>query len=463
VRTRITLFAALAAALAAPAGAQAATFTVSDDGDSGPGTLRDAINDANATPGADTITFLSSVHTIAITSTLPTVTGPVTIRDSEGDVTVSSSTAGASPLIRFAGSADGSRIERVGFTRSGGTGIEVAGDARQVTVTRSPVFGSGINPIDLLGAANDGIGTPEVRVGPRQADGTLPVSGNGPGGTAEIFRGDPRGSSPISYLASVGSDGSFGYVPPSELQPGEHVAATVTDGSGNTSEFSPTATVPSDVVSPWIAGARAVSTNAIVVQPTEPLDPGSVQLADFVVQMAAKPRAVAGGSIASDGSSLTLRTSTAWLPGEAGFLQLTGPGALTDSVGNQNLDLSAVRVAAAPGDLIAPVITSLSFKPRRMCLTKNRRCRKPGMRITFIASEKGRGKLQAVRGSRAKSKNFDVEAGRNTYRFDGTFRGKKLRAGRYALVITMTDVVGNEAAETPFKTFYVVRTTARRR
>ena len=58
------------------------TFTVTDAGDSGAGTLRQAILDANANAGADTIAFNivgSGVHTLAPASALPTITGPVTI------------------------------------------------------------------------------------------------------------------------------------------------------------------------------------------------------------------------------------------------------------------------------------------------------------------------------------------------------------------------------------------------
>ena len=66
-----------AAALAA-----ANTYTVTSTADSGAGTLRQAITDANANSGADTIAFNitgSGVHTIVLASGLPTVTSPVTI------------------------------------------------------------------------------------------------------------------------------------------------------------------------------------------------------------------------------------------------------------------------------------------------------------------------------------------------------------------------------------------------
>jgi hypothetical protein len=57
-------------------------FTVTNTNDSGTGSLRQAILNANAAPGADTINFNISgtgVHTIAPTSALPTVTEAVTI------------------------------------------------------------------------------------------------------------------------------------------------------------------------------------------------------------------------------------------------------------------------------------------------------------------------------------------------------------------------------------------------
>jgi hypothetical protein len=59
-----------------------ATFTVTNTADSGAGSLRQAILDANAAGGADTIAFNivgSGVHTIAPVSALPTITGVVTI------------------------------------------------------------------------------------------------------------------------------------------------------------------------------------------------------------------------------------------------------------------------------------------------------------------------------------------------------------------------------------------------
>jgi len=53
----------------------AATFTVTNTNDSGPGSLRQAILDANGNPGLDTIQFAipgPGVHTITPLTPLPT-------------------------------------------------------------------------------------------------------------------------------------------------------------------------------------------------------------------------------------------------------------------------------------------------------------------------------------------------------------------------------------------------------
>ena len=62
------------------ADAQANTFIVTTLNDSGAGSLRQAITDANANPGADTIMFANGLTgTIALTSALPNLTDDVTL------------------------------------------------------------------------------------------------------------------------------------------------------------------------------------------------------------------------------------------------------------------------------------------------------------------------------------------------------------------------------------------------
>src|SRR5215813_11112292 len=61
---------------------RANTFVVTNTDNSGPGSLAQAILDANANPGPDIITFNipgSGVHTISPNTSLPTITDPLTI------------------------------------------------------------------------------------------------------------------------------------------------------------------------------------------------------------------------------------------------------------------------------------------------------------------------------------------------------------------------------------------------
>jgi hypothetical protein len=72
----------LASTLGVPALARAATFVVSNVGDTGPGSLRQAIFDANAALGPDDIAFAiagAGPHVIAPATALPDLTGPVVL------------------------------------------------------------------------------------------------------------------------------------------------------------------------------------------------------------------------------------------------------------------------------------------------------------------------------------------------------------------------------------------------
>ena len=83
---------------------EAATYVVSSTADSGAGTLRQAILDANANSGLDTITFSilgAGVHTIAPATPLPAITDPVIV-----DGTTQPGYAGQ-PLIELNGSSAG--------------------------------------------------------------------------------------------------------------------------------------------------------------------------------------------------------------------------------------------------------------------------------------------------------------------------------------------------------------------
>jgi hypothetical protein len=80
-RRRAAIVGAAVLAAAFAGNATAATFHVTTTADSGPGSLRQAILDANAADGADTIDFAIPVapYTIRPATALPTITGALTI------------------------------------------------------------------------------------------------------------------------------------------------------------------------------------------------------------------------------------------------------------------------------------------------------------------------------------------------------------------------------------------------
>jgi trimeric autotransporter adhesin len=123
-RTLILVIAALmAASLFFARPAQADTFTVTNNRDDGLGSLRQAMEVANAVAGADTIEFDipgSGVSTIAPTSPLPVITGPVTI---DGY-----SQPGSRPNSRKTGANDAViLIELSGFNAGQQNGLRVTG------------------------------------------------------------------------------------------------------------------------------------------------------------------------------------------------------------------------------------------------------------------------------------------------------------------------------------------------
>jgi hypothetical protein len=108
----------------------ATTYTVTSTADSGAGSLRQAIMDANANPGADTIAFNitgSGVHTITPATLLPTITDAVTISgytQSGASANTNGPSQGTNAVILI--EIDG---ENIGF---GSTGLTI--DAAGVTI-----------------------------------------------------------------------------------------------------------------------------------------------------------------------------------------------------------------------------------------------------------------------------------------------------------------------------------------
>ncbi len=104
--------------------AKAATFTVTNTNDSGAGSLRDAITQANASPGFDLIAFNipgAGPHTIMPLSSLPQITDPV---DIDGE---SQPGYAGLPLIEIDGSALASSGTSCFFLTSGASGSYIHG------------------------------------------------------------------------------------------------------------------------------------------------------------------------------------------------------------------------------------------------------------------------------------------------------------------------------------------------
>jgi hypothetical protein len=138
-----------------------ATFTVTTT-DSGAGSLRQAILDANASPGADTIVFAiasggGAVKTIAPAAALPQVRSPVTIDATTQPgyagtpVVELSGFTGSSTGIQLAAGSDGSVVRGLAINRWGGSAVRV--EAPRCVVERNYL---GTDPTGSIDRGNGG-------------------------------------------------------------------------------------------------------------------------------------------------------------------------------------------------------------------------------------------------------------------------------------------------------------------
>jgi Calx-beta domain len=146
-----------------PSASAATTFTVTNTNDSGAGSLRQAITNANAAAGADMIVFNipgAGAHTIAPSQPLPTITDPVTI-----DGTTQPGFSGT-PIIELNGSGgngDGLRIttgdcvvQGLVINRFGGAGIVISTTSGN-NIIKGNYLGTDITGTIDLGNTNSGL------------------------------------------------------------------------------------------------------------------------------------------------------------------------------------------------------------------------------------------------------------------------------------------------------------------
>ncbi|MGA9350073.1 MAG: right-handed parallel beta-helix repeat-containing protein [Anaerolineae bacterium] len=219
--------------------AQAATYTVTNTNDSGPGSLRQAIIDANANPGLDTITFsIPSTDTrysnwtgpsdywwkITVTSSLPTINDAVTIDGTTQTTNQGNTNPGqvgtggtvgvdAISLPRY----DKPEIEIDG-SRNGGSGFTmfpVDGNASNITLKGMALF-NGRRGIQSTGGTGTNRVVTDMLIGTR-------ADGSDPGAAARIinFGVDVQPPAQLtvtrSYVGYCGQSGIVGVLSDSVL------------------------------------------------------------------------------------------------------------------------------------------------------------------------------------------------------------------------------------------------------
>ncbi len=130
-----------------------ATYTVTNANDSGAGSLRQALLDANAGAGADSIQFNiagTGVHTINLASSLPTITEAVTLDGSTDDsfaangdapaIVIDGNGVAANGLL-LSGTADGSLIRGLVIRDMNEDGIQLEAGADGVTIVGNYIGG----------------------------------------------------------------------------------------------------------------------------------------------------------------------------------------------------------------------------------------------------------------------------------------------------------------------------------
>jgi hypothetical protein len=192
---------------------------------------------------------------------------------------------------------------------------------------------------------------------------------------------------------------------------------------------------------PAISSAVAISLKDVRIYFNQAVDPGSVQTTDFALSMADSDRPVTATTVAPDGLTAIVSSSSQWFNGEAGSIHLAGPGAINSTTGEPSTSTDPVKVGGAPGDFIAPTIGGFRLTRSRVkCWCGG----KVGL-IYSTSQDAYRGFLTVYRGgTKIGVRRIVARPGRNNYGWDGRINGRLLNHGRFRLQITVVDLVGNE-------------------
>jgi streptogramin lyase len=224
-------------------------FVVTNANDSGPGSLRQAILNSNATPGVDTITFAvgSGVQTIKPTSALPTVTDPVVIdgttQPGYGGKPIivldgSLAGAGATGLLIAAGN---STVRGLVIDNFNGTGLELVGGGTFLVSEHNSVLRLDAQTGAVLATYPTGVSEDGAIFGP---DGTLYVNDFA---NSQVLRYDVSG-------ALLSAFGSGQLSSPQGLAFGPDGNLYVADANSTVQEFGPDGTFVRTFVSAGSGG-----------------------------------------------------------------------------------------------------------------------------------------------------------------------------------------------------------------
>jgi len=194
-----------------------ATYTVTNTTDADPGSLRDAINQANANPGADDIEFDIGAgwQTISLNSALPTITGQVTIdgwthQDYSGSpLIILDANQQASNGFVLSSTADGSTIRGFVLRDFSGNAIQINPGSDNNTIVGNFIGSFGAAGTDL-GPNEDNAGAGIYIEGANNTiGGTTGAERNVIGGNADGIIIDGAAASGNSVLGNyIGTDAS---------------------------------------------------------------------------------------------------------------------------------------------------------------------------------------------------------------------------------------------------------------